>query len=291
MLNGQNGSGDTIDGGTGDDAIDGGTGSDDTVTYASSISSASADGVDVDLGSSTGNAIGTNDAGHDTLTGLENVTGSPFSDSLTGDPGINTLVGSGGNDSFGWSGDADTFDGGTGTNSADFSADPSGIALDLTVAGPQAGADNVSLGSIQNVTGTPQSDSLTGDGGMNTINGGGGPTRSTAPVTTTRSPGPGNDVVNGGTGDDSVSGGDGNDTLSGRAGNDTLAGGAGTNTANYGAAAAAVNVNLRARHGLDRRRGRLRLADRHPERDRSGDLRQRAPGRRRQQRPRQRRRG
>ena len=71
------------------------------------------------------------------------MTGSPFSDSLTGDPGINTLVGSGGNDSFGWSGGADTFDGGTGTNSVDFSADPSGIALDLTVAGPQAGADNV----------------------------------------------------------------------------------------------------------------------------------------------------
>jgi Ca2+-binding RTX toxin-like protein len=246
-LNGQNGSGDSIDGGPGDDSIDGGTGSDDTVTYASSISSASADGVAVNLGSSMGNAIGTNDAGHDTLSGLENVTGSPFSDSLTGDPGINTLVGSGGNDSFGWSGDADTFDGGAGTNSADFSADPSGIALDLTVAGPQGGADNVSLSSIQNVTGTAQSDSLTGDGGMNTINGGGGSdTVDGAGDNDNVNGDAGNDVLTGSAGDDSVSGGDGNDTLSGRAGSDSLAGGTGTNTANFSAAGAAINVNLRA---------------------------------------------
>ena len=69
VLDGQNGSGDTITGGTGNDTIDGGTGSDDTVSYASSISSAASDGVHVDLGAGTAAAIGTNDAGHDTLKG------------------------------------------------------------------------------------------------------------------------------------------------------------------------------------------------------------------------------
>jgi Ca2+-binding RTX toxin-like protein len=247
VLNGQNGSGDTIDAGLGNDAIDGGTGSDDTVSYASSISSAASDGVSVDLGAGTASAIGTNDAGHDTVVGLENVTGSPFSDSLAGDPGANTLLGSGGNDSFGFSGGGDTFDGGTGTNSADFSADTSGIALDLSVAGPQAGADNSSLAFIQNVTGTPQSDSLAGDSDMNTINGAGGSdTIDGAGDNDTLSGDAGNDVLTGGSGDDSVSGGDGNDTVSGRSGTDALSGGAGTNTANYGSAAAAINVNLRA---------------------------------------------
>ena len=254
VLNGQNGGGDTIDGGTGDDAIDGGTGSDDTVSYASSISSAAGDGVRVDLGAGTAAAIGTNDAGHDTLAGLEDAVGSPFVDNLTGDPGANVLTGAGGNDSFGFSGGGDTFDGGTGTNSADFSADTSGIALELTVLDtPQAGADNTTIASsggqssIQNVTGTPQSDTITGDGQQNSLSGGGGSdTIDGAGDNDTIAGDSGNDVLTGSGGDDSVAGGDGNDTLSGRGGSDTLAGGAGTNTANYGAAATAVDVNLRA---------------------------------------------
>ncbi|MGZ4257252.1 MAG: beta strand repeat-containing protein [Gaiellaceae bacterium] len=254
VLDGQSGGDDSITGGMGNDTINGGTGSGDAVLYASSISSSAGDGVHVDLGAGTASAIGTNDAGSDTVAGIEDVMGSPFADSLTGDAGANLLNGGDGNDSFAFSGGGDTFAGGTGTNSADFSADTSGIALDLTVLGtPQAGADNTTIAgnggqsSIQNVTGSPQSDTITGDAQQNTLSGGGGSdTIDGGGDNDTVNGDAGNDVLSGGSGDDSVNGGDGNDTLSGRAGSDALDGGTGTNTANYGAAAAAVDVNLRA---------------------------------------------
>jgi Ca2+-binding RTX toxin-like protein len=256
VLNGQNGSGDTIAGGAGDDTINGGTGSDDTVSYVGSISSSASDGVNVDLAASSANGIGSNDAGHDTLSGIENVAGSPFADSLTGDPGANVLTGGGGNDAFGWSGDSDTFDGGTGFNSADFSADPHGVTLDVnTVDFPQpiGGSDTLTIASIagvssiQNVTGSPQNDTIFGDAQPNTLSGGGGSdTISGRGENDVLSGGAGNDVLTGDAGDDVVDGGDGNDTVLGNAGSDTLAGGAGTNTVDYSEAAAAVDVNLRA---------------------------------------------
>src|SRR5437016_5809360 len=65
---------DLIDGAGGNDIICGGQGT-DTATYASAPA-----GVTVDLaaGTATGN-------GSDRLTGIENVVGSPYSDTLTGD--------------------------------------------------------------------------------------------------------------------------------------------------------------------------------------------------------------
>jgi Ca2+-binding RTX toxin-like protein len=81
-LRGLSGS-DRLEGRGGPDQLDGGGGAADDVTYAGSPA-----GVTVDL--TAGTASG--GAGADTLTDLENITGSPFADNLTGDAMANSIT-------------------------------------------------------------------------------------------------------------------------------------------------------------------------------------------------------
>jgi Ca2+-binding RTX toxin-like protein len=103
ILNGGAGN-DSLLGGAAAETLNGGADS-DTVSYA-----ASSAGVTVDLGLS-GPQISTGDASGDTLTDIENLTGSLFSDSLIGNGGNNilndggaggsdVLIGGGGNDIY-----------------------------------------------------------------------------------------------------------------------------------------------------------------------------------------------
>ena len=101
--------GDTLNGGTGNDTLIGGVGSDsliggdgtDTASYSTSAS-----GVNVSLATGTGTG---GDAQGDTLSGIENLTGSAYADSLTGDSGNNVLTGLGGNDTLTGGAGNDTF--------------------------------------------------------------------------------------------------------------------------------------------------------------------------------------
>ena len=93
----QAGDGDDVLTGRGDnDTLDGGSGS-DTASYRQAPAGA-AQGVRVDLG--TAGPQNTGGAGADTLTGIENLAGSPFADQLTGDAHANTLTGWEGEDSL-----------------------------------------------------------------------------------------------------------------------------------------------------------------------------------------------
>ena len=94
---------DLLVGDTGGDVLDGGAGTDTASYYRSSA------GVRVEL--STGLAQG-GDADGDILTGIENLIGSAFNDTLTGNAEANTLIGGGGNDAL---------DGGAGDDIAVFS--------------------------------------------------------------------------------------------------------------------------------------------------------------------------
>ncbi|MCX2898428.1 retention module-containing protein [Pseudomonas mandelii] len=94
--------------GVGNDLLDGGTGI-DTVSYAHATS-----GVTVDLSLLT--AQNTGGAGTDTLTGLENLTGSNFNDSLTGNNNSNVITGGLGNDVLNGGGGDDFLIGGLGNN-------------------------------------------------------------------------------------------------------------------------------------------------------------------------------
>jgi Ca2+-binding RTX toxin-like protein len=94
--------------GPGNDLLDGGTGI-DTASYAHATA-----GVTVNLGESgVQNTIG---AGTDTLTAIENLTGSNFNDSLTGDHNSNIITGGLGNDVLNGAGGDDFLIGGLGNN-------------------------------------------------------------------------------------------------------------------------------------------------------------------------------
>ncbi len=98
---------DTIEAGAGFDTIDGGAGI-DTVSYAGSGAA-----VAVDLGTAS---FAGGDATGDSLTGIEQVLGSAFSDELIGDSAANTLWGLAGDDRLTGGGGGDALKGGAGND-------------------------------------------------------------------------------------------------------------------------------------------------------------------------------
>ncbi|MCH8863210.1 MAG: hypothetical protein IID51_11945 [Proteobacteria bacterium] len=247
VLNGDAGN-DFLEGGTGADSLDGGSGV-DTASYAGS-----AGGVRVDLYYGTG--LG-GDAEGDTLTSIENLTGSDFRDTLLGNGGANILTGGGGNDVLwarggndtliGGAGNdllaghggndfldggagadnliggagADTLDGGAGSDTASYAGSAAGVRVDLALGTASGGdAEGDTLTGIENLSGSDFGDVLLGNGGANILTGGAG-----------------NDVLWARGGNDTLFGGDGNDLLAGLAGDDTLIGGAGADRLIGGAGA------------------------------------------------------
>jgi Ca2+-binding RTX toxin-like protein len=210
-LDGGNGN-DLLRGGVGDDTLIGGAG-DDTATYSDATV-----GVTVNLSlTSAQNTVG---AGTDTLTGIENLIGSAFGDTLTGDTAANRIDAGDGDDTLdGGDGDdllrgglgADLITGGLGVDTATYSDAAIGVTVDLsvTVAQDTVGAGSDTLGGIENLIGSAFGDDLTGDAGANRIDAG-----------------------------------DGDDTVAGGAGNDELIGGLGIDTLDYTALTNAIQVNL-----------------------------------------------
>ncbi len=158
---------DTLIGGAGDDPIAGGGGT-DVASYANAPSA-----VVVTLGGGTQNTGG---AGLDTLSGIEGLTGSASGDTLTGDTGPNTLTGADGNDTLAGSGGDDVLAGGVGDDRADYSGAATGVTVDLANTGAQntLGAGSDTLTGVENLTGTPEGDTLTGSSAVNQISGGSG---------------------------------------------------------------------------------------------------------------------
>ena len=219
---------DTINAASGDDRLVGGRGADDlygcdgrdTAVYQGSKAGVTAN---LTTGINTGG-----DAQGDHLYDVENLLGSSNGDSLTGDGNSNSLFGGGGNDTLnGMDGNdilsggqgADSIDGGAGTDILRFSDTSAGVTVDLSAGTGLGGdAEGDSYAGIENVRGTLNDDSITGDDGDNRLLGGNGI--------------------------DTIRGGDGNDTVSGGAGADNLNGGDGVDTLSYRGAAAAVAVDI-----------------------------------------------
>ncbi|MDZ5457144.1 M10 family metallopeptidase [Azohydromonas lata] len=201
---------DTLDGGAGNDALDGGADI-DTASYAAATAA-----VTVTLNLLPGTAQNTGGAGTDTLTAIENLTGSAFNDKLTGTAGANLLQGGAGNDTLLGGAANDTLDGGAGNDALDGGADAdtasyaaatAAVTVSLLTALAQntGGAGTDTLTAIENLTGSAFNDRLTGTAGANLLQGGGG-----------------NDVLLGDAGIDTLAGGAGLDTLTGGAGADTF---------------------------------------------------------------------
>ena len=222
---------DLLDGGAGDDTLNGGAGT-DTASFASST-----EGVFAGLGNSgSGSAENLSGTEFDFFTGIENLTGSGFNDSLngndsdnvlTGGDGHDNLYGRGGNDTMlGGNGDdflrgsdgADYMDGGAGWDRvSSFVVSPtSGITFDLnhqdgTAQDTGQGMDI--LLNIEHASGTVLDDTLIGNGGDNWL-----------------WDGSDGDATVAATGDDNISAGGGNDLVEVGNGNDTLDGGTGIDT-------------------------------------------------------------
>jgi Ca2+-binding RTX toxin-like protein len=279
------GGSDTLDAGDGDDVLFGGTGNDrllggagddrihsggdnDTIDGGLGTDTAYFEhngGVTINLALTTAQATG--GAGIQTLTGIENVSGSVDGvDILTGDGLANVLQGNGGNDRLDGAGgndvlqggddsdvlkgglgddrldggaDNDLLDGGpgndqlvggSGTDTADYYAAGAAVTVNLNLQGAQntGGGGVDTLTGVENVNGSSSgADTLTGDVLDNVLRGYGG-----------------NDVLNGGAGNNLLDGRDGNDTFVAHLGNDTIEGGTGVDTVDYSGALATVTVML-----------------------------------------------
>ncbi|MEM7663445.1 MAG: calcium-binding protein [Pseudomonadota bacterium] len=205
-----------LDGGDGDDVfhsfggadtVNGGDGT-DTVLF----SAGGAVTVDLD---EDGNAS-VNDGEGDTITSIENLTGSAAGDdSLSGNSGANVLNGNGGADSLFGEGGDDTLitdgldvvvDGGEGTDTIDLSNIAEGVTIDLDTNTPQpgpatqtglltVGENTTDVVDVENVIGTDGDDLILGNNELNVLDGGAG-----------------DDAIHSFGGADTIIGGEGTDT-------------------------------------------------------------------------------
>ncbi|HEX5951412.1 MAG TPA: calcium-binding protein [Actinomycetota bacterium] len=206
----------TVRGGSGSDtivaALDGcviaGEGDVDTLDY-----SAAPTGVRVDL--SKGQATRTN-VDPDTVTGIENVVGTPQDDRLTGDEQSNELLGGAGRDTLDGHKGADDLVGGEGKDTVAFAYATVSVTVDLKE-GTSTGNGSDTLTSIESVRGSKQADVISGGPDANALRGG-----------------PGGDAIRGNAGRDLVVGGKGWDVLLGGEDRDRVEGGRGKDQLNGG---------------------------------------------------------
>ncbi len=261
------GGNDYLNGGLGDDVFDGGSGKDRAAFYDGSGSIGHGVTVSLEIQGVAQNTL----VGMDTLIGIEDLSGTPFDDTLTGDANANWIWAEGGNDNVqGHAGDdviyigplsvvtpgTDIASGNGGNDTLSFNDNGTLIAnvtfsLALQGAAQVTGVDTLTATKFENVSGSESNDTLSGDTGGNRLYGDAG-----------------NDTLSGGAGADFLYGdkayvgatgvGNGNggpsgavdadsagdDTLTGGAGNDTLDGGGGIDTAVYSDATSGVNVSL-----------------------------------------------
>jgi Ca2+-binding RTX toxin-like protein len=179
---------DLLDGGEGADFLDGGNGI-DTAYYGSAPSA-----VNVSLESGKGFW---GDSAGDTLTLIENLTGSAYNDSLIGDSNANVLDGGKGDDYLKGGGGADTLEGGDGSDTIAYGDSNIGVYVSLYSGAAFNGtATGDQFDSIENLTGSYHGDMLEGDEYVNTIKGLSG-----------------DDVLQGYGDADTIDGGDGIDTV------------------------------------------------------------------------------
>ena len=180
---------DVLRGGAGADHLDGGPGCDTVSYYGSTV------GVIVTVEWTSWYERG-GDAEGDTLGSIENITGSQGNDTLSGGDGVNVLAGWGGDDFLVGGPGADRLDGGIGADTVSYFISSYGVIVDLA-AGTGFGGDaqGDTLVTIENITGSQDSDTLSGNAGANVLAGWAG-----------------SDLLRGGPGADRLDGGVGTDT-------------------------------------------------------------------------------
>ena len=196
-----------------------------------SVENTSASGSPVTIvGSSGPNTISIQGTGDVSAgAGYDHVIASAAGDIIRGEDGndliepgggANNVTGGPGNDVMKLvNGDDEVLNGGTGRDRVDFSALFSSLTLDLDLTTPQAtGFGTKTFIGIDDVAGTKDHDTITGNGGANSLSGG--------------------------RGDDVIKGGNGNDTITGNVGEDQLFGGAGIDSVSFATTPGGVRADL-----------------------------------------------
>jgi serralysin len=239
------GGNDVLKGGGGADKLIGGDGI-DTAAYGDSQEGVQ---VSLDLGKGSGGT-----ASGDTLSEIENLSGSSYDDIFEGDENANALYGEGGNDVlkggggadklYGGAGDdmlhsdgvGDFIDGGTGNDdSVDFADAQNGVYVNLNMGRYNQGTHYVPVApgtpdnivGIENVYGSNTHDYIVGNNADNYLAGRGGI-----------------DTIFGRDGNDTIDGGAENDWIYGGSGDDFLIGGAGNDNFMFGDVGADGQVNI-----------------------------------------------
>ncbi|KQS88649.1 MULTISPECIES: calcium-binding protein [unclassified Rhizobium] len=205
-------------GGHGSNIFTGGAGKHDAVFYDRSFS----DNIEVDLAANgDGKGLAESYYGTDTLTSIEIVVGSRYSDDIFGSKYNETITGANGDDILDGRGGADTL-------GYSWETGDRGAKVNLTKGyGYDTFGYRDTISNFEYVIGTKYNDALTGNEKANKLTGGYG-----------------NDTLTGVSGNDTLSGGDGNDVLSGGTGKDALSGGAGNDIFVFNAAlSATTNVD------------------------------------------------
>jgi Ca2+-binding RTX toxin-like protein len=147
-----------------------------------------------------------------TITGVENVDGSAFNETISGTDDANILNGELGNDMLRGRGGADVLNGGSGNDTAIYDDSAALVDIDMRSSIQRGGdAQGDRFSSIENVTGSRFSDFIRGNAAANILIGNGG-----------------------------------SDILEGREGADTINGGSGSDTASYESSRLRVVVDLRS---------------------------------------------
>ena len=155
-----------LEGAAGADVLDGGDGL-DTAAYTHSSAAVT---VNLLNGTNTGG-----DAASDTITNIENVSGSRYNDTLTGDTKANRLDGGSGHDRLTGGAGADVLVGGPGNDAAYYASSAAAVTVNLLDGtGTGGDAEGDTLDSIENLSGSGHDDTLTGNAGNNVLEGGAG---------------------------------------------------------------------------------------------------------------------
>ena len=254
---------DVLEGNKGADSLDGGQDRGDTQSEDWAAYRGAAEGIMLNL--NTGSGTG-GEAMGDTLKNIELIWGSQHGDTFIASEGVDIIHGDGGSDTVSYEAskhgvnvtlangqygddpattgtETDVFFAATDAivtawRAADGGTRPAAQVGDLADTTDKSYAKGDILASIENVTGSRQDDSITGDGTPNVLKGGDGIDMLSGEGGNDKLYGDGgNDTLNGGDNDDMLMGGAGNDDLNGDSANDTLIGGAGDDDLNGGGGA------------------------------------------------------
>ena len=169
---------DVLAGNDAGNVLDGGSGGTDTVSYADREAT---EGVTASLTTNTGGAKSGGET--DQYAGIENLIGGAGDDTLTGNGSANELRGLGGADDLDGAGGGDrllpglgggTNVGGTGTDVVSYEDVPASVDVvaSLATGSASVAADTQTLATVENLTGGPGDDTLSGDDADNVLTGG-----------------------------------------------------------------------------------------------------------------------